>query len=478
MLKKVMTAIRNPASLGERALNASLWQVASVGVQYPLRLASNLILTRLLLPEAFGMIAIITVLQVGLYLFTDIGLMQSVMRDKRGAEPQYLRVAWVVQVIRGIAITLLMVAVGFLIMWLGPKLAAPNTIYADPVLPWLIVFSSLSLLCKGLESTNVLLAMREMRQKQVVGIDIAAQLLGIAIMVPLAWYTESVWALAIGSVASSVLRLILTHTIFPGPRMAVVWDREQSSEMWTYGRWLIASSAGGFMLNFGDRLILSALMDKHYFGIYSIALVWIEMARNLIQKIAGSTLVPAISQAIRETPEKVRRVLSRFTGAFEVVTLGIIIGIFATADLIFGYLYRDTYAPAADLARLNAFKLLISMSLPARHFVMAAGNSFHYGMAHILGAICSVTACYFGYVHFGLEAAILFSALGALMMPMVIIFERGLADQMKIPLEVGKIALAIAVTIAALVYVFYAPGVFEGSVPPASVQTSAAQPSG
>jgi len=217
-------------------------------------------------------------------------------------------------------------------------------------------------------------------------------------------------------------------------------------------------------------------MDKHYFGIYSIALVWIEMARNLIQKIAGSTLVPSISQALRETPEKVRRVLSRFTGAFEVVTLGIIIGIFATADLIFGYLYRDTYAPAADLARLNAFKLLVSMSLPARHFVMAAGNSFHYGMAHILGAVCSVGACYYGYIYFGLEAAILFSALGALMMPLMIIFERGLGTQMRIPFEIGKIALAVAVTIAALVYVFYAPGVFEGSVPAA--QASPAQPSG
>jgi O-antigen/teichoic acid export membrane protein len=451
MLNKLIAAVRNPASLGERVLNASLWQVAAAGVQYPLRLASNLILTRLLLPEAFGMMAVIMVLHVGLHLFTDIGVTQSVMRDARGAEPRYLRVAWLVQILRGLAIWVLLLLLGLLVMIFGPAWAGPDTVYADPVLPWLIWFSSISLLCKAFESANVLLAMREMRQKLVVSTEIAEQITALFLMIPLAWYTGSVWALAAGPVAASVLRLVLSHTVFPGPRMGLVWDRTQASEMWTYGRWLLASSVGGFLISFSDRLILGALVDKHVLGIYSIALVWIEMGQNLLQKIGNSTLVPALSQTLREAPERVRAVLARFTRAFEAMVLVMIAGVLLTADLIFGYLYEDTYADAAFYARLIAFKLMWWLSVPNRHFVVASGNSRHFAIAQLLGGALFVAGFYVGFELYRVEGAILFSVLGALVIPLVICFEGRLVREIPLGRELAKLALCAVVIVAVLV---------------------------
>ncbi len=48
--------------------------LGGVGGQQFLRLASNLILTRLMFPEAFGLMALIQTFMVGLQMFSDIGI--------------------------------------------------------------------------------------------------------------------------------------------------------------------------------------------------------------------------------------------------------------------------------------------------------------------------------------------------------------------------------------------------------------------
>jgi hypothetical protein len=61
----------------------------------------NLILTRLLFPEAFGLMALVQVFLSGLQMFSDIGIQTSVIRSKRGEDPAFLDTAWTVQVLRG-----------------------------------------------------------------------------------------------------------------------------------------------------------------------------------------------------------------------------------------------------------------------------------------------------------------------------------------------------------------------------------------
>jgi O-antigen/teichoic acid export membrane protein len=59
--------------LTKQVLAASTWAVASGGVTQALRLGTNLILSRLLFPEAFGMMAIVSSVLAGLEMFSDPG---------------------------------------------------------------------------------------------------------------------------------------------------------------------------------------------------------------------------------------------------------------------------------------------------------------------------------------------------------------------------------------------------------------------
>ena len=69
-----MTAEPARPSLFARALRGGALTAGSYAFTQALRLASNLILTRLLFPEAFGLMALVSVVLVGLAMFSDVGI--------------------------------------------------------------------------------------------------------------------------------------------------------------------------------------------------------------------------------------------------------------------------------------------------------------------------------------------------------------------------------------------------------------------
>ncbi len=82
------------------AIKGAFWTIISYGGSQIIRFGSNLILTRLLLPELFGLVGLAYVFIVGVHLFSDIGLRPSIIQNKRGEEPEFLNTVWTMQVIR------------------------------------------------------------------------------------------------------------------------------------------------------------------------------------------------------------------------------------------------------------------------------------------------------------------------------------------------------------------------------------------
>ena len=88
-IAKQAAAMHTPAqiSLKRRVLNAGIWSLAGYGCNQVLRFGSNLLMTRLLVPEMFGVMAIASVVMTGLAMFSDLGLKPSVVQSRRGNDP-------------------------------------------------------------------------------------------------------------------------------------------------------------------------------------------------------------------------------------------------------------------------------------------------------------------------------------------------------------------------------------------------------
>ena len=90
-----------------RALRGSLLTSISFGSENILRLVSNLVLTRILFPEAFGLMVLVQMVFAGASMLSDVGIKSAIVQDKRGDDPVFLNTAWAVQILRGLLIWLL-----------------------------------------------------------------------------------------------------------------------------------------------------------------------------------------------------------------------------------------------------------------------------------------------------------------------------------------------------------------------------------
>ena len=93
-------------SLLHRAARGSAWTIIGVFGSQGIRLVSNLVLTRLLFPEVFGVMALVMVMMQGLNNFSDVGITPAVLQSKRGDDPDFLNTAFTLQAIRGVALWL------------------------------------------------------------------------------------------------------------------------------------------------------------------------------------------------------------------------------------------------------------------------------------------------------------------------------------------------------------------------------------
>lgn len=280
-----------PASLKAKARRGSFWALGGYGAAQALRLGSNLVLWRLLFPEAFGIMAIVNVFMQGLQMFSDVGIGPGIVQSKRGADPVYLNTAWTIQVIRGFVLFACATAVA------GPVAA----FYGEPQLAELIRVVALGCILLGFNSTRLFAATRNLSLGKLTLVDLSSQFFGLLVTVSAAYIWRSVWALVAGGLASACFRLVLSHTVLPGNRDKLLWDRPSAAELIRFGRWIFLSTLLAFATLNADRLIFGKLIPMSMLGVYSIGMMWASFPMTAIGHVFNSVMFPLLSR-ISDTP--------------------------------------------------------------------------------------------------------------------------------------------------------------------------------
>src|ERR1039458_9830619 len=91
---------KNARSLKFRAFRAGSWVITSHVVAQLLRLIGNLVMTRLLAPDAFGVMAMAMTVQGIVSLCADTGLRQAIIQSPNGGNPSFLNTAWTLEIWR------------------------------------------------------------------------------------------------------------------------------------------------------------------------------------------------------------------------------------------------------------------------------------------------------------------------------------------------------------------------------------------
>ena len=337
--------------IGRPAIRGSIWTMGGYAVAQVLRLASNLILTRLLFPAVFGQMSLVFIFIHGLQMFSDVGIGPAIVQSARGEDAAFLRTAWTIQVARG--------AVLWICSWLIAWPAA--SFYEQPILAWLIPAAGFSAVLGGLESTAMHIHRRRLHLGRLTLVELGGQATGSIGTVVLAALSRLavgpgdarlVWAIVGGSLIGALVRTLLSHTVLPGIRHRFHIDREALGLLFGFGRWIFVSTLLTFFAGQSDRLVFGKMIPIDLFGVYGIAALLATLPTQGVEKLGAAVIFPAYARlAARGDLKKLfaRVRLPLLLGAAALVT-----GLIACGPFLVRILYDARYADAGWMLQFLA----------------------------------------------------------------------------------------------------------------------------
>jgi len=374
--------------LRQRASRGTLFSLSGqVGQQF-LRLASNLILARLLFPEAFGIMAIIYMVVFALEQFSNIGIPSAVMRYEHGDQSRFLDTAWTIQVLRG-----------FLLWFIG--LAVTPTVaafYDMPQLRELLPVATFAAVLLGFQSTHFHVLTRRLMLGRRVAIEVIARVVSILLMVTMAWIQPSIWALVYGGLANYLVLVILSHVWIPGPRVRLSWDRAVVAEVFSLGKWVFASSGLSFALAQIDVALLGKLVDGETLGIYSQSAQVPMVLRDVGFIILSSVVAPIVAESNREGSAVLRARYASIRRLILPAALLLGLGAMVAAPAFFEFLYDERYRDASWMAQLGLVRSWFAfMQVAGCISLLSLGDGRSWVISNIVGLVGVSGGCLVGF---------------------------------------------------------------------------------
>lgn len=321
-------------TLNTRSLRAAVWTVGGRGLSQGLRLASSLVLTRLLAPEAFGLMAMAQVVLMLVGLLAETGVRPAMIQNPRGAEPAFLITAWTIGVARSAVLLLVYTLVA------SPMAA----FYGQPELTGLVIVIGLGAFVQGFESPGVILLLRELDARRQTLLDLARQFAGFIVTIGFALIWRNVWALAVGIVVGNSLGVVTSYVLRPY-RPALHWNRGAAAQLFSYGKFIFLNTLITFAVMNGDRLLLGKLLSMQDLGYFALALNLALPLPLLLIQLQSQVLFPAISTCPGDV-EFARRSFERVVRLLGLTVFPVMAIVAVFGDSIVKLLYDSRYAPA------------------------------------------------------------------------------------------------------------------------------------
>jgi O-antigen/teichoic acid export membrane protein len=293
--------------------------------------------------------------------------------------------------------------------------------YDEPQLAALLPVAGLGAFIQGCQSMRLATANRHIALGRLTAMELSAQVIGISMMVLLAWWLQSVWSLLIGTLMGISIKTLMSHWMLPGPKDRLGWDRDAFWEIFHFGKYIFIGSMAGFAINHADRAVLGKFISMADLGVYNIGFFMASIPTIIAQQLGGRVLMPLYAKTPpREGPEnrwKIRLARMLLT----TVLMGLGVGFALTGEWLIGVLYEEEYAlagPIMVLLSLTYLPMLVFNAYP--NLMLASGKSRNFTIYLIFLGALQLTLLIFLVRNYGILGAVLTPGMAAVLIYPVI----------------------------------------------------------
>ncbi len=410
---KLKSFLQPGGSLKRRTLQGSAAVFMGDAYQHAARLAANLVMTRLLYPEAFGLMLIVSLVLMAVEMLSDAGIHSAVILKSRGREEEYLNSAWAMLIIRGVIMCVITMALAWPI----------SVAYEQPMLFPLIAVASLNALILGFASPRRMLYDRDVNKIPVVCWEAFAQTVSLGIGIVWLWFYPTIWVLVVIGIVSTLVKTLTSFYVFKGPRPRFEMQPDVVRSIFDYGKWIFLSSGLTFLAYHGDKFIVSTLVTAEQLGIFGIAITLAKVTEMISGSLNIKLLLPVYAEldqgdstALAKKGFKVK--LGLFLFCLPIVLLFSLLG-----NHIVEFLYDPRYHDAGWMLQVMALgaifavyndtlstlilskaqSLTYTLLYSCRVFIIFATmflGGYFYGLTGIIYAIAIAPAIFYPFLGF------------------------------------------------------------------------------
>jgi O-antigen/teichoic acid export membrane protein len=390
----------------EEVLHGSLWTLVGYGGGQLLRAATTIILARMLLgPREFGLVALVTVFLSGLDLLTDLGIGMDVVQHPRGDEPPFINTAFLIQVLRGLVIGGVAIAMAYPFAHF----------YNQPQATWLVVVCAFSVVIRGFASGSIWTLTRHIEIKRLTFINLAGDTAGFLIALIWALLSPTAWALVVGRVASSIIYVAASHFVSK-LGVSLQWDKSAAKDIMAFGTGIFVSSATYFLGGEAERLFLAKFATVSELGCYSLAITLAMLPTRAVSQIVGQVFFPMLSQSIRKNRDVAAVNYVKARWIFFALGAGLALFFIGGSTRLVAVVLGPKYYMTGWMLQLIGVRAAFELfSAPCGNLLLACGVARYFAMSNALRALLVSIGMWMVNARFGIHGIIVL----LLMVPIV-----------------------------------------------------------
>ncbi len=398
---------------------------------------ATIILSRLLLPEEYGFVALITVFTGFVKTFSDAGLSYLIIRSDYGK--LFQRVIHYLSFIIGVILFLLVALIAYPI----------SLFYEDSalILPTLVM--SLNFIFRSLVIVPYGVLSKQLKFNSLGSLELIGSVIEVLFMILFAFLGFSYWALILPPLVGSVVRIFMYYNrtkirfkIYPRKYLIVGFRKAKS---------IIGNLSGFTFLNYwarnSDNLIIGKVYGADSLGIYNRAYRLLTMVTGIMTGLFGKVLYPSLKDLMSKGGD-VNREYMNLLGIISLINYPIAVLLIFFSEPLVVLLWSERWILVADLLPYIGILILTQTlnSTTGNIFILYSKEKimFRLGIPVNIVMIAAIaTGAFFSYVHV-LRFYSLSFLLVNLPLVMYIGFRRSFGFEMKeiLTFWVPKIALS------------------------------------
>lgn len=356
------------------------------GIQFVI----SVILARLLAPEDFGVVALLSFFTSVSIVFLQGGLSVAlVQRQNTSREEESVIFWWDL----GASLVL-----GLVLIAAGSAIAA---FFDQPVLRPLMFLAAAQLVFSALGVVQAALLTRQLRFDLLAKTGVAAAIISGVFGVVAAVMGAGVWALALQVTAFALINS-LSLWFVSGWRPLAHFRFGTIRSLFGFGAWVSIGSVMDVLYTHGIALLIGKLHGVRDLGFYNRGAATQALPSAGLSAIISRIALPLLSSK-QDDPEALRRGLRLAIGCVMLLNLPIMIGLVLLSDLVVIVLFGERWLPAAPiLAILAVGGILFPLHLINLQLVLARGQSRTFMRNEVakksIGITCVIVGSFFGVI--------------------------------------------------------------------------------